>query len=35
MGAEELKQKVINTAIEFAGGRPQYDDFTILVLKIH
>jgi sigma-B regulation protein RsbU (phosphoserine phosphatase) len=35
MGAEELKQKVINTALEFAGGRPQYDDFTILVLKIH
>ena len=34
LGVEELKQKVIQEVTEFAGGRPQYDDFTIVVLKI-
>ncbi len=35
LGAEELKQKVVNAAIDFAGGRPQYDDLTVVVLRIH
>jgi serine phosphatase RsbU (regulator of sigma subunit) len=35
LGAEELKQKVMQAAIDFAGGHPLYDDFTIVVLKIH
>ncbi len=35
LGVEELKQKVIHEVSEFAGGRPPYDDFTIVVLKIH
>jgi sigma-B regulation protein RsbU (phosphoserine phosphatase) len=35
LGVEELKQKVINAAVDFAGGRPQYDDFTVVVLRIH
>jgi serine phosphatase RsbU (regulator of sigma subunit) len=35
LGAEELKQKVMQAAIDFAGDQPLYDDFTIMVLKIH
>ncbi len=35
LGAEELKRKVIQEVIDFSGGNPPYDDFTIVVLKIH
>jgi sigma-B regulation protein RsbU (phosphoserine phosphatase) len=35
LGVEELKQKVIQEVIAFSEGRPPYDDFTIVVLKIH
>jgi serine phosphatase RsbU (regulator of sigma subunit) len=35
LGAEELKQKVIEEVMNFAGGVPLYDDFTIVVLKIY
>lgn len=35
LAAEELKQKVIQEVIDFSGGNPPYDDFTIVVLKIH
>lgn len=35
LGIEELKQKVVNAAIDFAGGRPQYDDFTVVILRVH
>jgi sigma-B regulation protein RsbU (phosphoserine phosphatase) len=35
LGAEELKEKVMQTAVDFAGGHPAYDDLTIVVLKIH
>ena len=35
MGAEELKQKVRQAVTAFSGGNPPYDDFTIVVLKIH
>jgi len=34
LGAEELKQKVIQEVINFTGGVPPYDDFTVVVLKI-
>jgi sigma-B regulation protein RsbU (phosphoserine phosphatase) len=34
LGIEELKQKVVNAAIDFAGGRPQYDDFTVVILRV-
>ncbi|MCK4427325.1 MAG: SpoIIE family protein phosphatase, partial [candidate division Zixibacteria bacterium] len=32
---ERLKEKVIEEAINFTGGVPLYDDFTIVVLKIY
>ena len=35
LGAEELKQKVMQQVIDFSGGAPPYDDFTMVVLKIH
>jgi len=35
LGVEELKQKVMQEVIDFSGGAPPYDDFTIVVLKIH
>ena len=34
LGAEELKQKVMQAVIDFGGGNPPYDDFTVVVLKI-
>ena len=34
LGAEELKQKVMQVVIDFGEGNPPYDDFTIVVLKI-
>ena len=34
LGAEELKQKVMQEVIDFSGGNSPYDDFTIVVLKI-
>ena len=34
LGAEELKQKVMQEVINFSGGHSPYDDFTIVVLKI-
>jgi sigma-B regulation protein RsbU (phosphoserine phosphatase) len=33
--AEELKRKVVQEVMNFSGGRPPYDDFTIVVLKVH
>ncbi len=35
LGAEELKQKVMQEVLDFSGGAPPYDDFTMVVLKIH
>jgi serine phosphatase RsbU (regulator of sigma subunit) len=32
---ERLKQRVIEEATDFTGGAPPWDDFTIVVLKIH
>jgi serine phosphatase RsbU (regulator of sigma subunit) len=34
LGIEELKQKVVNAAVDFAGGRPQFDDFTVVLLRV-
>jgi serine phosphatase RsbU (regulator of sigma subunit) len=34
LGADELKEKVVREAANFSGGRPPYDDFTIVVLKV-
>ncbi len=34
LGIEELKQKVVKTAVDFAGGRPQFDDFTVVILRV-
>lgn len=35
LGAEELKEKVIQEVINFSEGIPPYDDFTMVVLKIY
>jgi serine phosphatase RsbU (regulator of sigma subunit) len=34
LGIEELKQKVVSAAVDFAGGRPQFDDFTVVLLRV-
>ncbi|MGB8656774.1 MAG: GAF domain-containing SpoIIE family protein phosphatase [Candidatus Zixiibacteriota bacterium] len=35
LGAEELKEKVIEEAASFSEGTPPYDDLTLVVLKIY
>jgi serine phosphatase RsbU (regulator of sigma subunit) len=35
LGAEELKERIIQEAINFSEGVSPYDDFTIVVLKIY
>ena len=30
---QEIAEKIYDTVTEFAGNQPQFDDFTLIVLK--